>query len=1287
MGGQQLGTGDARAAAIAAANAKASTPQTSTNVGAIANSGITPGSAAEKQIQDNANAASAQNAALAKTGDLQALSQLRDAPSLYTDPNLQRSYVFGILRNAGYEPTDSLITNYLNGVEILGRNANGGVNYGVNLTENLPINDIAKPAAVKTFSPSDSLGISDKVGYTVSRANVAKAADFSNKAQQGLVNIDTQINDTKKQLDSLRPSDFYAQAGISPDFKPNLTGGEGGEILSYQGETVATLYNSARQQLQDRLGSLESAKSLLGDLATGAGQQAAKAGQGLSNSLSSLAGIGQTNKSYSPVPEAFAQQAGRHFDVNLSDTLGTSEKIGKDNSLVQGIAGPAQDPFGSASEATEGFGSKVDVAGLGLTNEQVRKLNAEFGTFDEGTVPGITNLPSQKGYEGITVTFGDNQKKTFGPREALGGLLEVINEQKKNLPPGQTDFGLTIQGNFAPTITPLTPQERATQKQQFAQSQSELISNLSSAKAKGITSLDITDAAGKVIGTTNPQDLTKARYDILNASLKGPVSVKGQNTTTTTSSTPGKFVDLSKSTYADLVDLGVAKPQTPLDYLNYYGGVAERSFANPIEAGINLVDQTFNSKAKSVGYQPIFNITPTSSDVFFSAANEAARKAGGHGTDIRTPTQIFMEGSKQGIDSIIKDPLKASLEIPGDIGQFIIGGKIAHASTNGVNRLAGKIGESLTSNSVQKAAESGLREGQLEFQVAKPKQSNVFEFEQGTAGKSGKVTDTIPQEFGIGAKGEKVPQLNLPEEIVIPNSAGEGQAKVPLAFINPEKGGSTLIARETIQDALQPNRVLVKGVEPKLADVLGLKPVKNQEGLYIGSATSENLPLIEGAVDTNKIKPVTDFLEVYTKDFKANPEVFGLFAREPHTLIPKNENYPFQAFTRPNVIRYYEGFNGGFERAISSTPLDRRVALNELYPRIRTETSGYIDLASFNPKDFSIVGIGSKGFDRYLTDLGLSTAKRKRVYTPRTGKLPPGVTSDIAERYPLMKSGLTQETQDMIRDIVYDYKPLPKGKVETKLETPLYPLPGLSESTKQKNRKATQQEDQFEVLGYPTHKNNIGTFSDIISPQKSPNKTRTETIHKNITDQFSGLNLKNPLESHNKNKTKSALDLILSLQPAQGIKHKTTQTNTLVQDITTGQAQKGSSTQTQQYGFDYKYETPQKQQQINKFVDTFEFNTPVKPKIPIELSFGGFPNIYGLTTPGKKHGSKSRPSFFRYSVGENPGVIAEAGLPGKIVSLSPNLSFGKKQKKLSLDSLLGTSQYSKRKSKKGLDLL
>lgn len=98
-------------------------------------------------------------------------------------------------------------------------------------------------------------------------------------------------------------------------------------------------------------------------------------------------------------------------------------------------------------------------------------------------------------------------------------------------------------------------QEPIKNADKFYPSTVETISSLEKAKQAGITNLDIYDKFGNKIGSTNPQNVTRARYDIIKASAKSGGEVTGRYTQTisNTETTYSRLVPTYKEDIASLI--------------------------------------------------------------------------------------------------------------------------------------------------------------------------------------------------------------------------------------------------------------------------------------------------------------------------------------------------------------------------------------------------------------------------------------------------------------------------------------------------------------------------------------------------------------------------------------------------------------------------------------------------------------------------------------------------------------------------------------------------------------
>lgn len=498
-------------------------------------------------------------------------------------------------------------------------------------------------------------------------------------------------------------------------------------------------------------------------------------------------------------------------------------------------------------------------------------------------------------------------------------------------------------------VTPLrvvqpTPQQKPSGvlvskgTQQFNEDQALTISKLQEAKSAGITKLEIFNTKGEKVGETNPQDITRARYDILSESIKlgEPVTVKGSYTTSNNSSesTQTTYVRNNDNEVKALI-AGAAEPGAYIG-LAFAGGVAD------------LLGK------------PVLGVKPgaTSEDI-----NTQIEKSIG-------PTYL-----DQALSGNVNDenttPTEKAASLIGTAAGFVFtsGGKI------GLGAIKTGIEEKLTQLGIVKGSKA-LQEGELVSNLEKPSKTNTnYEFSQGTIAKSGikeitfdkapvqvrrtpegkveavspefpsdiKTTKTIET---IGKVGEKpVPTNPTDEEILnryplfgkgsndlndltkgevfkaqpettvkpefgkvektVPNKLElnpetEGQATIPEAIINPK--GSTLLIRSEPQTELPVDAIVAKNITPGEAIHLGLEEVKGQKGVYYGKLTKHLQEKITEGILGKTLKTGTDLFQYATKDFFKDSDFLASAARNPEIY-----GNVFDTKIRPFVIRYIEG--------------------------------------------------------------------------------------------------------------------------------------------------------------------------------------------------------------------------------------------------------------------------------------------------------------------------------------------------------------------------------------------
>lgn len=786
---------------------------------------------------------------------------------------------------------------------------------------------------------------------------------------------------------------------------------------------------------------------------------------------------------------------------------------------------------------------------------------------------------------------------------------------------------------------------------EFLASSKNLISKLKEAKESGFTNLDIYDETGAKIGSINPQDVQRARYDALKLSLgsSGPITLRGSMTKTTTETVTEQPEQIAsvKDTLAFFDKIGL-KEEKPKDFWSGIGEGVKKDVRNigvtfaQIPEAVSIIA---SGKGEKTGLLGLPGFAP-------------------QGTTETAGTKLF--DGKIGEIDITKGE---------DVGSLIFTGGLTFAPIGGVKGARsglGKIGETIGESKATQIAK-GLHEDNLLFQLEQPvKGSKVFEFEQGTVGKSGvtsskiepaesylgrvetpteidpfketfvegkvstikpelppiaKKTETI---IGVGAKGEKV-KIKQEPHVELGNLESEGEAKVPLALINPK--GATSVIRTSINDELPVNYILAKDITPGQAVDIGLESAPGLKNVYYGKATRHTIEKLELGIKSGKIKAGTDIFQFYSKDFAQNPSLYGAVTRNPKLLKGGN----FSKLVRPNVIRYFEGTNpGGYE----------------LKPNIENIVSGKgtRKMTPFKPSELGGVNIG---------DIGAGAAGRAKNLLTEFEKLTP-----VEPIKPVREYGVTSDLSPTFGvGMYFNINPSGVGgKGKYKTNKPEYgkgiylniPVSGLGPS-KRKLYDATELTMLEENSRLNQRKNKIFFDTELISLAYPPG-TSGKMKGKMALDVIDKLNINSKLSEKlgEKDILKDVLKTIgVTKQKEQGISIKLVPDEKIKEDITGG------------IKLDIGLDVTTKQREIPDTIFT-DITIPKPPERPPPgmryLTIGGGDWFSGGYGKNKKRGGFSKATFFTYSVNPNVvGVIAEAGKPGKIVSSSlGNLArFGK----------------------------
>lgn len=758
------------------------------------------------------------------------------------------------------------------------------------------------------------------------------------------------------------------------------------------------------------------------------------------------------------------------------------------------------------------------------------------------------------------------------------------------------------------------------------------LASLEQAKNAGLTSLDIFDSKGNKIGTTNPQDIVRARYDILSASLAsgGPVSAKGAsvlNGITTTQTDYERSNDNPlKAGLASLVEPGAYIGLSLADLPNVIGKTI--SGGNAYQIGQSEQQKIQQQIQKSIGTTYLDQIMQGN----FNPTNESA--ASKVASLIGSGVGLYLTGGGGGARAAgakIASSLKNIPEIISDLPKGI-------ATNKGV---------------VSKIA-SGIQEGSLISKVQPietitgdvVKGSPLREFTQGTAGKSGiesfvpekapeylartgpegagKV-ETIKPELppgidlektitGIGPKGQAVP-VKVSNEINL-NPGAEGEAKTPYSVINPK--GSTLLVRSEPNDILPPNKVLVEfqGMDPLEAagrsvalskEGAILEPVSGMKNTFIGPANARLIESLSNEMKAGRLKVGTDIFSFGSKEFAGAPDIYGQVTRNPSLFKSKafGEGGAFEGITRPGVIRYFVGGVGNKARPA-------RISPNQLInKRFRPFSSG-----DFSLKDIGEGKIGAGAAGRAMSLLkenaGLRNILTNVKLESNVGKTRYDYLGPILspEQRRTGRRGGNLEYETIVYPNIVNISPLARSRINTSSGNKLLSNFGMDEINKM------VQGSKSTGLGI-----NISKMLNIGSRSRTDNRINEIVMPK--------------------------IDTGLDVITGQTTSQITVPVNVPIQITTHGnQRLTGGGGLLTGFNFPWGYYLGNKKKRVNRFM----------------------------------------PSFFTYSVNPNVvGAIAQAGLPGKISG--PSLSSVGRFKGFSYKSLLRNISigggHSKRSSKLG----
>lgn len=1196
----------------------------------------------QSQLAANQKALDRQNLGLALGGDQQALNDLKNSPNFATDPNIQKAYVSGLLKDKGYNPTDSLVQNVLNGVRIEGAtyDTSGkqtGIKYGTSLGESLGLSDNIKPARVssKTFAdnlPSSSLdfilpsaygqeqpknfqvnlsegfGVGDQgrqpqdlIGQSsLLDANAGKATE----AFGDYFNTPIKNNSNPKSVSS--PLDFTIPDSL-------LGGGRSSDERSIDVNAINQINQDIQQARDSGLSSV--------DVKFSTGFEKSYP---IESAFNSILSDYANQKTHTPIPEGFTGTPG-------FSTPGF--EFPKEKNIPPAIFVPTR--F-TTEEKAQNLNDRSKIKDI------VSQANAKGDVLD---------IYSGKSFVGTT----SGPRANFDIEKALNGL-ENVSYVERNPKGPQSDVGQNIAnaGQLAQQMT-----------------------------ISGIPSLGgAVDSNGNPVKTlgqyTNQELLNKGlSQDEINQ-ISNPYSLSEQlkGGKASLENFPNQFISL-------------VNPKTKINQ------VPSAEFFGSFESSLNKINPYLGFGVSTVG-------------------GLGSTIIGGLVTGLTSKAKPEENPLYTGLGETQKILTERPGYSAGSLGTEAALNIAAFGSGEIINPIKGRI----DARSEQKAANeivSGL----------KIPKANTIEISPPDIETTGKATnpDEVPKFFPDTIKTENVmPKIALDRtlenpgfaavrikpglyEIGNPNAAEPNNPVGFLQRVGTDKKGKPVFEPLITSADLNPNPsgvAIVGDIGQAETDLLDV-PIKTGTDV---TPISKTVPTItpsaalmrdfQESFASGQLKPVANFqtLPAGTNPFKGNEEnlayyFLGKSRNEGNVLpvIPSSEtlyattkNYGLVGNKTPKGNRIYEylirpDIFSPVKNKIVSIGESRILRRGGSKQKVSKRTSTFdIDVNNFlNPETLESISKSQKtGKGRSFLDDPFGLGENK--HNPTNSKdLGPSAPKEVSDRYPLATSFNKETVRDIAKALTPNisekttrpYPTIPyqqrKNNGETTYEIIRYPLGTPEEITKHGNIL-----NQFSEATQRSQSISLGGGSKQLGGQGSITK---------LADQFDLDKIINPPIG----KEKIGLNLGTITSGRTGISQGTSLVTIPVQGIITEQNQ----TPIQQGKLQQRQRQSQKEQGL--FEDFFPPNEkPPNPR-PIEIPISGFefPNIYGLTTPGRKHRSNTTPSFFRYSVNPNqPGVIAEAGLPGKIVSLNPDLSFGKARKKDLIDKLYGSPLGKTRKKGK-----
>lgn len=454
--------------------------------------------------------------------------------------------------------------------------------------------------------------------------------------------------------------------------------------------------------------------------------------------------------------------------------------------------------------------------------------------------------------------------------------LQDLSRQGVLLPEDFTQFqGLTTQYNKG--VQANNTQVRQQNIQSSVKELGDINTTLTQAQKAGVTSVNIMDAKGNVLGTVNPQNLGQARLQSLKLFTRSGGS-QFSYSVAKPETTPG--VESRITTYS------------PSNVLTAFTGGALGTFAEAGLVGLGLVSKLTGKEFTVPGTNTV--IKPT-------------------GIIAQAESKVQKTFGKETIDKIISGE-KVDYSSPIELASLTgLGASILATGGTGALKTVAKapsvIAELLRSPGIAKTiATKEIQEGPALSQLSKVKGSNtLFEFEQGTEGKSGVLNAKLEQgaiQWVKQENGQYIPvRPQMPKEVKITSGEKEVTTTIPYAVIQASNKGVTSIVTKGVTN-LTPQEIAIKGLPPEVAEQMGLKQVagKGISQVYKGKLTSKNIPILLEEIRVGNIKPGFDVLQYPTKDIAKGRGRYGMMSRSPEML----SSNAFERVTRPNVVRYFE---------------------------------------------------------------------------------------------------------------------------------------------------------------------------------------------------------------------------------------------------------------------------------------------------------------------------------------------------------------------------------------------